>query len=52
MKIDLSGVTAVVTGSTGGIGVAIARGGYRGTSDDKKIYRQMRVRRGKVRVRY
>ena len=26
MKIDLSGVTAIVTGSTGGIGFAIARG--------------------------
>ena len=26
MKIDLSGKTAIVTGSTGGIGFAIARG--------------------------
>ena len=26
MKIDLSGMTAIVTGSTGGIGFAIARG--------------------------
>lgn len=26
MKIDLSGTTAIVTGSTGGIGLAIARG--------------------------
>jgi NAD(P)-dependent dehydrogenase (short-subunit alcohol dehydrogenase family) len=26
MNIDLSGKTAVVTGSTGGIGLAIARG--------------------------
>jgi NAD(P)-dependent dehydrogenase (short-subunit alcohol dehydrogenase family) len=26
MKIDLSGKTAIITGSTGGIGLAIARG--------------------------
>ena len=26
MKIDLSGTTAIVTGSTGGIGLAIVRG--------------------------
>jgi len=26
MKIDLSGKVAIVTGSTGGIGLAIARG--------------------------